>query len=177
MFAAKADDDETIRQMCQQAEANTEIKDTSYGMTAFLLACENGCADAVRALADAGCNQQAKDADGSDGRKLAENEDPPHEDVLAVLVRFLSPPSVLSVQRRGSDRGGCLRRTSWLKSSRRRGLVAASAGAAPPQPRSRTSAPRVPRRASRPQTRAQRTHGVSRPAAPRSPMPCLRDQV
>ena len=87
MFAAKADDDETIRQMCQQAEANTEIKDTSYGMTAFLLACENGCADAVRALAECGCNQQAKDADGSDGRKLAENEDPPHEDVLAVLVR------------------------------------------------------------------------------------------
>eukprot|EP01043_Picozoa_sp_COSAG02_P017756 COSAG02_NODE_812_length_16908_cov_238.494319_12_plen_1820_part_00 len=78
MFAAKADDAEAIELLCDY-RANTEIKDNAYGMTAFLLACENGCPDAVETLAECGCDIKAKDDDGSDGKKLAAAENPPHD--------------------------------------------------------------------------------------------------
>lgn len=93
MFAAKADDPEAIELLCAKG-ANTEIKDSAYGMTAFLLACENGCPDAVEMLADCGCNIKAKDDEGSDGKKLAEAENPPHDVRCAQQNPFLHAPAV-----------------------------------------------------------------------------------
>ena len=41
-------------------------------MSAFLLACEHGCADVAKVLAQCGADTDAKDRDGSDAKRLAE---------------------------------------------------------------------------------------------------------
>ena len=60
-----------------------ELRDSQYGMTAFLLACENGCVDAVKALAECGADIHAKDEEGSDAKSLAEADG--HQEVLKLL--------------------------------------------------------------------------------------------
>lgn len=60
-----------IRTLCS-AQADLEIRDAEFGMTAFLIACEHGCADAVRTLAECGADINAKDNDGSGAQRLAE---------------------------------------------------------------------------------------------------------
>ena len=105
MFAAKADDADIVNLLCE-ADADMEIKEKAYGMTAFLIACENGCPEAVEALAECGANIKAKDDVGNDGRKLAAQEEPPHENVLEVLkeIKQLSKPK--SQQEEGSKKPG-----------------------------------------------------------------------
>jgi hypothetical protein len=51
-----------------------EIRESQYGMTAFLIACENGRVDVVKALAESGADINAKDNDGSDAKRLAETD-------------------------------------------------------------------------------------------------------
>jgi ankyrin repeat protein len=81
---SRTDVQECISLLCAK-DANTEAKCSEYGMTAFLIACENGCDSAVTMLASKGANVKATDNDRSNGRKLAASEDPPHDNVLAAL--------------------------------------------------------------------------------------------
>jgi hypothetical protein len=69
--------------MLCEANAMLELRDSQYGMTAFLLACENGCVDAVKALAECGADIHAKDEEGSDAKSLAEADG--HQEVLKLL--------------------------------------------------------------------------------------------
>ena len=61
-------------QVLSAARADLEIRESQYGMTAFLIACENGRVDVVRTLAESGADINAKDHDGSDAKKLAETD-------------------------------------------------------------------------------------------------------
>lgn len=64
MYAAKANSAPCVT-LLANAGANLEIVDREFGTTAFLIACEHGCASSVSALAAAGANVSAVDKDGT----------------------------------------------------------------------------------------------------------------
>lgn len=84
MYAAKANSAPCVT-LLANARADLEIVDREFGTTAFLIACEHGCASSVSALAAVGANILAVDKDDSSGEALAAGEEPPHDHVLKLL--------------------------------------------------------------------------------------------
>jgi len=64
MYGAKANSAPCVT-LLANASADLEITDREFGTTAFLIACEHGCASSVSALAAAGANVLAVDTDGT----------------------------------------------------------------------------------------------------------------
>ena len=88
MYAALANSSPCVT-LLGGAGAGLEVVDREFGTTAFLIACEHGCASSVSALAAAGANIRALDSNRATGGMLAAGEKPPHEYVLKLLENFV----------------------------------------------------------------------------------------
>ena len=64
MYGAKANSAPCVT-LLANASADLEVVDREFGTTAFLIACEHGCANSVSALSAAGANISAVDKDGT----------------------------------------------------------------------------------------------------------------
>ena len=64
MYGAKADSAPCVT-LLANARADLELVDREFGTTAFLIACEHGCASSISALAAVGANILAIDKDGA----------------------------------------------------------------------------------------------------------------